>query len=31
MYLTPKKRVEVFSDSKAVVVRDDEKNRVVSM
>lgn len=31
MHLTAKKRVEVFNDSKVVVIRDDEKNLVVSM
>jgi hypothetical protein len=31
MHLTAKKRVEVFRDAKVVVVRDDEKNLVVSM
>lgn len=31
MHLTPKKRIEVFSDTKVVVLRDDIMNQSVHM
>lgn len=31
MPLTAKKRIEVYSDTKVVVVRDDENNSTVNM
>ena len=31
MHLTPKKRIEVYPDTKVVVLRDDVNNQVVHM
>jgi hypothetical protein len=31
MHLTPKKRIEVYPDTKVVVLRDNQKNQLVHM
>lgn len=31
MHLTPKKRIEVFTDTKVVVLRDDVHNQTIHM
>ena len=31
MHLNPKKRIEVFSDTKIIVMRDDTKNQSIHM
>ena len=31
MHLTPKKRIEVYTDTKVVVMRDDVRNQSVNM